>query len=146
MLFIYDLFSEMFKKFEFNHQKLSPLRQGAFTLLLITIVSIFCLVTGQKSVLAWNMIFSPIFLFCFYNPIIGAFQQKLLQYIGISVIVFILLSGYIYFSGNFVSDLSYRQTNELHTITILVVLFYFLFTLLCLLFRGILFILKEIDN
>ena len=146
MLFICALFSEMFKKSEFNYQKLTPIRQGFFTLILITVVSLVCLVIGQKSVLAWNLIFSPIFLFCFYNPIIGAFQQKLLQYIGTSIVVFILLSAYIYFSGNFVSDFSYRQTDELHTITVLVVLFYFLFTILCLLFRGILFLLQEIDN
>ena len=136
----------MFKKSNFNYQKLNPLRQGIFTLLLITLVSVICLVVGQKNIQAWNMILSPIFLFCFYNPIIGAFQQKLLQYVGISILVFIFLLFYIYISGNFVSDFSYQQTDELHTITALVILFYFMFNLLCLLFRGILFMLKEIDN
>lgn len=129
-----------------DFKKIGPFQQGAFVMLLITIVSLGCLLFHQKSMLAWNLILSPIFLFCFYNPIIGAFQQKMLQYFAASILTFILLAMYIYISGNFVSDFSYRQSDELHIITVLVVTFYFMFNLLCLLFRGILFMLNEIDN
>ena len=129
-----------------DFKKIGPFQQGAFVILLITFVSIGCLVFHQKSMFAWDLILSPIFLFCFYNPIIGAFQQKLLQYIGFSLLTFVLLIMYIYISGNFVSDLSYKETGELHFITVLVITFYFMFNMLCLLFRGILYMLEEIDN
>ena len=93
-----------------------------------------------------DQFYEQLFLFCFYNPVIGAFQQKLLQYTGFSVLTFILLSMYIYISGNFVSDFSYSKSDELHIMTVLVVLFYLLLNLLCLLFRGILYMLEQIDN
>lgn len=134
------------KKYLPDFKEIGPLQQGAFVILLITIVSLCCLLFHQKNMQAWNLILSPIFLFCFYNPIIGAFQQKLLQYFATSILTFILLAMYIYVSGNFVSDFSYKESDELHIITILVIAFYFMFNLLCLLFRGILFLLNEIDN
>lgn len=129
-----------------DFKKTSPLQQGIVIMLLITLLTLGCMLFQLKSMLAWNLILSPLFLFCFYNPIIGAFQQKLLQYTGFSILTFILLAMYIYISGNFVSDFSYRQSDELHIMTLLVVLFYILLNFLCLLFRGILYMLEQIDN
>jgi len=129
-----------------DFKKTSPLQQGIVIMLLITLLTLVCWLFQLKSMFAWNLILSPLFLFCFYNPVIGAFQQKLLQYTGFSVLTFILLAMYIYISGNFVSDFSYRQSDELHIMTALVVLFYLLLNLLCLLFRGILYMLEQIDN
>ena len=129
-----------------DFKKTSPLQQGIVIMLLITLMTLVCWLFQLKSMFAWNLILSPLFLFCFYNPVIGAFQQKLLQYTGFSVLTFILLAMYIYISGNFVSDFSYRQSDELHIMTALVVLFYLLLNLLCLLFRGILYMLEQIDN
>jgi len=127
-------------------KNLSPFQQGIVILLLVTLISFLCLLFGQRSMQAWNMIVAPLFLFCFYNPILGAFQQKLLRYIGSSVLTFFFIAIYIYISGNFVSDFSFRQSGELHLIFILVVLFFFLLNLLCLLFRGILYMLEQIDQ
>ena len=129
-----------------DFKKTNPLQQGIVIMLLITLMTLVCWLFQLKSMFAWNLILSPLFLFCFYNPVIGAFQQKLLQYTGLSVLTFILLAMYIYISGNFVSDFSYRQSDELHIMTALVVLFYLLLNLLCLLFRGILYMLEQIDN
>ncbi len=129
-----------------DFKNISPFQQGAFILVLVTILSLGCLLFRQKNMVAWNLVLSPVFLFCFYNPIIGAFQQKLLQYSASSILTFILLNMYIYISGNFVSDFSYRDSDELHFITILVITFYFMFNMLCLLFRGILYMLDEVDN
>ncbi len=129
-----------------DFKKTNPLQQGIVIMLLITLMTLVCWLFQLTSMFAWNLILSPLFLFCFYNPVIGAFQQKLLQYTGFSVLTFILLAMYIYISGNFVSDFSYRQSDELHIMTALVVLFYLLLNLLCLLFRGILYMLEQIDN
>ena len=129
-----------------DFKKTNPLQQGIVIMLLITLMTLVCWLFQLKSMFAWNLILSPLFLFCFYNPVIGAFQQKLLQYTGFSVLTFILLAMYIYISGNFVSDFSYRQSDELHIMTALVVLFYLLLNLLCLLFRGISYMLEQIDN
>ncbi len=129
-----------------DFKKTNPLQQGIVIMLLITLMTLVCWLFQLKSMFAWNLILSPLFLFCFYNPVIGAFQQKLLQYTGFSVLMFILLAMYIYISGNFVSDFSYKQSDELHIMTALVVLFYLLLNLLCLLFRGILYMLEQIDN
>lgn len=114
--------------------------------MLITLISLGCLIFHQKTMFAWNLILSPAFLFCFYNPIIGAFHQKPLRYFGFSVLNFALVLMFIYISGNFVSDFSYKQSDELHFITALVITFFVLFNMLCLLFRGILYMLHEIDN
>lgn len=127
-------------------KNLTPFQQGVIIILLVTVISLLCLLFGQKSMQAWNMIIAPLFLFCVYNPILGAFQQKLLHYTGASVLAFIIISIYIYISGNFVSEFSFKQSGELHLIFILAVLFFFLLNLLCLLFRGILYLLEQIDN
>ncbi len=123
-----------------------PLQQGIIIMLLITLLSLSCLLFHQSGMFAWNLILSPVFLFCFYNPIIGAFQQKPLRYFGTSVLIFTLLTMYVYISGNFISDFMYKDSNELQMMTILVITFFLLFNLICLLFRGILNLLHEIDN
>ncbi|MDB5226476.1 MAG: hypothetical protein JWN78_669 [Bacteroidota bacterium] len=92
------------------------------------------------------MILSPIFFFIFYNPIIGVFQQKLLQYFTLSMIAFFSLVTYIYISGNFVSGSSFMQLEELHWMTKAVAIFYFMLNLICLLFRGIIYMLEQLDE
>ncbi len=131
---------------KFDYKNLSPFQQGMLSALLVTFISLFCLVFHQNSMQAWDMLLTPILLLCFYNPILGAFQQKPLQYFGISVLVFISIAAYIYISGNFVSTISYKQSGELHLFAVLIVVFYFLLNLLTLLFRGILYLLKHIDE
>jgi len=136
----------MIKKYLPDFRNISPVKQGTLIIVLITALSLGCLITRQNSMLAWNLISSPIFLFCFYNPILGSFHQKPLQYLGLSTAVFFVLLMYIYISGNFVSVHSYQQSQELHAMTLLTVLFYFMFQLICVLFKGILYMLEEIDR
>jgi hypothetical protein len=92
------------------------------------------------------MMLSPMFLFCCYNPIIGAFQPNWPRYAGLSLLTFIVLSMYIYISGNFISDVPYSDSDEMHRFTALIVIFYFLVNVLCLMFRGVLFLLEHIDE
>lgn len=87
------------KKYLPDLKNTGPLQQGVFIMLLITALSLGCLLFRPQGMFAWNLISSPLLLFCFYNPIIGAFRQKPLRYFGISALVFILLGMYIYISG-----------------------------------------------
>ena len=130
----------------FDIMSFNPLKQGAFTMLLITLVSLLCFLFHIRSMQAWNMILSPIFLFSSYNPIIGAFQQKWGRYLAVSALVFVVLAMYIYISGNFVSQYSYRESDELHRFTALAIIFYFLLNLVCIMFRGVLYMLETIDE
>lgn len=136
----------MTKKLHLDIKNIPPLQQGVFILLLVSAFSIGCLVFGFKGVQAWNLILSPLFLYCFYNPVIGAFHQKPLQYAGESALIFCLLGGFIYVSGSFISDFSYGMTVELHWMTALVILFYILLSFLSQIFRGILYLLEQIDQ
>jgi hypothetical protein len=52
----------------------------------------------------------------------------------------------IYFAGSLVSDITFSQSHELQFILLLLILFFFLFNILCLLFKGILHLLNSIDN
>ena len=131
---------------KFDYKNLSPFQQGMMSALLVTLIGMFCLLFHQHSMRAWNMLFIPILLFCFYNPILGVFQQKPLQYFGCSLLVLISIAAYIYLSGNFISTFPYKQTGELHLFTALIFVFYMLLNLLTLVFRGILFLLKSIDE
>jgi hypothetical protein len=134
------------KKYIPDIKSISPVHQGLFIVSIITLVSLFCLISGQKSMTAWNLIISPVLLFCFYNPAIGIFQQKLLQYAVTSFFILLTIAVYAYISGNFVSDISFQQSGELHYIAGLIILFYMLLYFLCLVFKSILFLLTEIDN
>ncbi|MFN8261723.1 MAG: hypothetical protein U0X41_12365 [Chitinophagales bacterium] len=134
------------KKYLPDLKNTGPLQQGVFIMLLITALSLGCLLFRPQGMFAWNLISSPLLLFCFYNPIIGAFRQKPLRYFGISALVFILLGMYIYISGNFISDFNYQDSGELQMMTLLIITFFLLFNLICLLFRGILNLLHEIDR
>lgn len=136
----------MIQYLKFDYKNLNPFQQGIFAALLVTFIALFCLIFHQNSMQAWDMLLTPILLFCFYNPILGAFQQKPLRYFGLSVFVFISIAVYIYLTGNFISSFSYQQTGELHLFAVLIVVFYFLLNLLTLLFRGILYLLKHIDE
>ncbi|MBK9328712.1 MAG: hypothetical protein IPM95_05190 [Sphingobacteriales bacterium] len=131
---------------KFDCVNLSPFQQGMLSALLVTLISIVCLVFHQDSMLAWDMLISPILLFCFYNPVLGAFQQKPLQYFTKSTLIFISIAFYILFSGNFISVFSYKQSGELHLFTALIIIFYLLMHLLTLIFRGILYLLTQIDD
>lgn len=131
---------------KFDYKNLSPFQQGIMSALLVTLISIVCLVFHQNSMQVWNMLLTPILLFCFYNPVLGVFQQKPLQYFGFSLLVFISIAAYIYISGNFISTFPYKQTVELHLFTALIVVFYMLLYLLTMVFRGILYLLKSIDE
>lgn len=134
------------KKYLPDLKNTGPLQQGVFIMLLITALSLGCLLFRPQGMFAWNLISSPLLLFCFYNPIIGAFRQKPLRYFGISALVFILLGMYIYISWNFISDFNYQDSGELQMMTLLIITFFLLFNLICLLFRGILNLLHEIDR
>lgn len=131
---------------KFDCVNLSPFQQGMLSALLVTLISIVCLVFHQDSMLAWDMLISPTLLFCFYNPVLGAFQQKPLQYFTKSTLIFISIAFYILFSGNFISVFSYKQSGELHLFTALIIIFYLLMHLLTLIFRGILYLLTQIDD
>ncbi len=134
------------KKYLPDIKNINPVQQGLFIVLMITLASLSCLVLNQKSMTAWNLIISPILLFCFYNPVIGIFQQKLLQYAVSSFFILLTIAVFTYISGNFVSDFSFQQSGELHYIAGLIILFYVLLYFLCLVFKGILSLLNEIDN
>lgn len=132
--------------FKFNFKTLNPITQAVFSIVLISIIAIFCLIFGIKSMYAWSMILAPLFLFSCSNPIIGAFKEKPLHYTGASVIVLITLATYIYFIGNFISDFKYQQTQELQLIATLVFIFYILLSTLCVIFRTVLYLLHEADK
>lgn len=136
----------MDQKSSFSYKNTNPIQQGIFCIVLVTIISIICLVCRIKSIQSWNMILSPIFLFCFYNPIIGVFKQKMFQYAAISTIVLVILAFFIYLAGSFVSELSYAKVEELHKITALVFLFYFLLYTISIVFRAVLYLLNEVDK
>lgn len=131
---------------KFNFKTLNPIKQGVFSIILISIIAVFCLIFGIKSMYAWSMIMAPIFMFSCYNPIIGVFKQKPIQYTLISVIVLIALSAFVLYTGNFISDFNYKETQELHLIASLVFVFYFLLSTLCVIFRIILYLLHEADK
>ncbi|HOY40282.1 MAG TPA: hypothetical protein PLX60_00385 [Chitinophagales bacterium] len=134
------------KKYLPDIKNINPVQQGLFIVLMITLASLSCLVFNQKSMTAWNLIISPILLYCFYNPVIGIFQQKLLQYAVSSFFILLTIAVFTCISGNIVSDFSFKQVSELHYIAGLILLFYVLLYFLCLVFKGILSLLNEIDN
>ncbi len=134
------------KKYLPDIKNINPVQQGLFIVLMITLASLSCLVLNQKSMTAWNLIISPILLYCFYNPVIGIFQQKLLQYAVSSFFILLTIAVFTCISGNIVSDFSFKQVSELHYIAGLILLFYVLLYFLCLVFKGILSLLNEIDN
>ena len=134
------------KKYLPDIKNINPVQQGLFIVLMITLASLSCLVLNQKSMTAWNLIISPILLFCSYNPVIGIFQQKLLQYAVSSFFILLTIAVFTCISGNIVSDFSFKQVSELHYIAGLILLFYVLLYFLCLVFKGILSLLNEIDS
>ncbi len=136
----------MFKRIVINYKNINPIQQGLFCAFLVTIIALCCSIFQVKSMQAWDMILSPIFIFCCYNSIIGAFVQKPIQYTIISIFVLFILSFYIYILGNFVSNFSYQESQELHLIVALVFVFYVLLYLLCIVFRIILYLLHEADK
>ncbi|HQV78483.1 MAG TPA: hypothetical protein PLJ42_05290 [Chitinophagales bacterium] len=134
----------MKKKSAFNLKNVPPIKQGLAIVLIILIVSIVCLIIDKRDVMTWNFIIIPLFLFSVYNPIIGILQHKLLPYIGMSCLVFIVLVAFVYFTGNFVSKFPYSQVQELHTILPTIIIFYIMFHFLSFIFRTALNFLKEI--
>jgi len=136
----------MFQNSSFSFKDTHPIQQGLFCVALVTLISLFCLLFRIRSMQAWNVILSPVFLFCSYNPIIGIFRQKLFQYTAISILVLIGLSFYIYVAGNLVSDFSFKQSNELHLIAALAFVFYFLLFTISIVFRAVLYLLNEVDK
>jgi len=69
-------------------KKLSPLKQGVATLVLLALIAIACIISGQKSVLAWSFLLIPISFFCVYNPILSILQAKVIMYEVISFLLF----------------------------------------------------------
>lgn len=132
--------------FKFNFKTFNPIKQGIASLILISIIAIICLVFAVKSMYVWSMLLAPIFMFSSYNPIIGVFKQKPIQYTITSVIVLVILASYILIAGNFISDFKYQQTQELHLIASLIFVFYFLLSTVCVIFRIILYLLHEVDK
>ena len=88
----------------------------------------------------------PLILFCFYNPILALFQQKLLQYYIQSIITFIGLLMYAYISGNFISEISYSSNQELLVLTIVIIVFFVMLHIACIFIKGIINFLNEIDK
>ena len=134
------------KRFIKDYKQIHPVKQGILIVALISILTIICLIVHINGITAWNIIISPIFLFSFYNPIITAIQQKMLHYLFSSVLIFIFLLVCIYFAGSLVSNITFSQSYELQFILLLLILFFFLFNILCQLFKGILHLLNSIDN
>lgn len=132
--------------FKVNLKDVHPIQQGLFSMALVSLIAFICYILQIKSMLAWSMILSPVFLFSCYNPIIGAFKEKPLPYTAVSILVLLIISFYIYLLGNLVSDFSYQKTPELHLIAALVFIFYFLLSTLCIVFRVILYLLHEADR
>jgi len=129
-----------------NPKDTTPIQQGLFSVAFITVISLCCLLFGVRSMLSWSMIMSPFILFCCYNPIFGIFKQKPIPYFCVSVIILIILAMYVFLSGNFVSDFSYKETQELHLIAALITVFYVMLNMLCIVFRVILHLLVEADK
>lgn len=127
-------------------RNIGAIKQGVTTLIIILLITICCAIIGLKSIVMWNLIYLPLFLFCVYNPVLGGFQQNFILYLVQSVAIFILLMIFAYFLGNLIATTSYNNTPELHTMTILMVLFYFMFQLICVVFRGVIKLLHEIDE
>ncbi len=134
----------MNKKISFNLKNTTPIQQGLVVLCAIVLISIVCVAIQKRDVMYWNFIIIPFFLFTVYNPIIGAFQKKLLPYMGISALVFIGLAATVYFLGNLVSNFSYGEVRELHIIAPTILIFYFMFNFLCFVFRSALHYLNRI--
>ena len=131
----------------FDIKNFGPLKQGALCMLLVTLFSLGSWILHVKSIQSWSIILSPIFIYSVYNPIIGAFREKKpWTYVAWSLLMFIVLGMYIYISGTFVSDISYRESDELHRFTALAIIFYFLVNILCLMFRGVIYMLEHMDE
>ncbi len=130
----------------FDIRSINPLYQGFFTVLLVSCCALYCFLFNHRSMQAWNMVLSPIFLFCSYNPILGVFHKNWWKYTSFSFLVLVGIAFYIYISGNFISEFSYGDTEELQRLTALVFIFYFLLNLLCVVFKAILYLLKHIDD
>ncbi|MEN9449111.1 MAG: hypothetical protein RJA25_2401 [Bacteroidota bacterium] len=129
-----------------DFRRIQPFQQGAYIIVLITIVSLACFIFGQKGLNVWTFILMPLILFCFYNPILALFQQKLLQYYIQSIITFIGLLMYAYISGNFISEISYSSNQELLVLTIVIIVFFVMLHIACIFIKGIINFLNEIDK
>lgn len=134
------------KKIIADYKNIHPIKQGVFFLLLISLFAVSCLIFNIKNMMAWNMLILAFMLFCVFNPVISTFQQKLLQYFLFSIPVFIGLLFYVYFVGNFISNINYNQSHELHFIALLIIIFYALAIMFSLIFRGVLHFLENVDN
>jgi hypothetical protein len=126
---------------------LNPMQQALVSAALIGIFSIGCLVFGQRQIMAWNILISPVILYAFINPVMGIFIDKdRLKYVGVSFLSFIVLGFLAYLAGSLVSFLKYSETRELVLFTFLIVLFYFLSYLLSFIFKGVLGFLEDADK
>jgi hypothetical protein len=127
-------------------KKLSPLKQGVATLVLLALIAIACIISGQKSVLAWSFLLIPISFFCVYNPILSILQAKVIMYEVISFLLFFGIMAVFYFIGNHVSTISFSQSTEVRAMTGVAFIFFFVFHGACQIFRGVLSLLNEIDQ
>jgi hypothetical protein len=126
---------------------LDPMQQAIVCAALISLLSIGCLLFGERSILAWSILISPVILYTFINPIRGIFTEKnRLRYIGISVLCFVGLGFFDYAAGSIVSEVKYSESRELILFTFLIALFYFMCYFLSFVFKGILNFLEDIDK
>lgn len=124
----------------------TPLKQGLFTLILVTLISIGCFVFAKPNKTEFGLILSPMFLYCFFNPFLGALSKKIGKYILQSIAVFLGLGIYIILLGQFVTHTKFSTLEELQSITILIFVLYFLVNFLGFIFRGLLSALDFIDK
>lgn len=132
--------------FKSNLKELNPITQGIISILIISLIALISLIFGIKSTAVWSLLFTPLLLYCVFNPVVGVFFKKKISYSLLSIPILIIISFYAYFVGNAISDFSYKQTQELHFIAALVFIFYFMFISISLIFRGVLHLLHEIDK
>ncbi|MCB0507423.1 MAG: hypothetical protein R2739_00180 [Chitinophagales bacterium] len=136
----------MFKKSDFHYKNIQPLQQGIVVCTLLILIALTCFIVGKKDIIAWNFLAGPIMLYCVFNPLMGAFRENRLPYFGKSVLVFLGILTLVYVLGNAISVVSYHSNSELHIITIILFIFYFMFNFLCTVFRAALRFFEEIDN
>ncbi|MFN8283752.1 MAG: hypothetical protein U0U67_11085 [Chitinophagales bacterium] len=124
----------------------SPVKQGLFTFGLVSIIALLCAVFSKPNRTEFGIILSPIFLYCFFNPFLGALSKHLGKYILQSIAVFFALGIYIVLLGCFVTHTKFSALEELQSIILLVFVLYFLVNFLGLVFRGLMAALNVIDQ
>lgn len=130
-----------------DYRNMHPFTQGIIAMSGSIFIALICLMCQRKGMLVWNLLTAPVLFYCIYNPVLGILRhEKKLRYTGFSVLTLVLIFMFTLFTGNLLSIYSYAESIELHSITVLLVLFFLLLHFLSFVYQQILLFLKQLDD